>query len=119
MAIDVQFLYKNLVDPNKTYDSPDEFFDSTYTGTVDEDDVKRHKEVNSKYVAEQTGVLTPDKKAVVMVKRFDTSLHYKEWKKERNLIPNIDFNLSEEEGFFINIPIWGEYNTKKKLEEFN
>ena len=45
MAIDVQFLYKNLVAPNKTYESVVDFFESTYTGTTDEEDLKAHIEL--------------------------------------------------------------------------
>ena len=42
---------------------------------------------------------------------------YKEWKKQRSTIPKIDFNVSEEEGFFINIKAWGDYQVSE--EEFN
>ena len=117
MAIDIQFLYRNLVDPNKAYESVDDFFDSTYTGTTDEEDLKAHVDINTKYVHEKTGVLTPDKKGVVLVRRFDNSAMYKEWKKQRSAIPKIDFNVSEEEGFFINIKAWGDYQVSE--EEFN
>ena len=48
MAIDVQFLYKNLVAPNKTYESVVDFFESTYTGTTDEEDLKAHIDINTK-----------------------------------------------------------------------
>ena len=121
MAIDIQFLYRNLVDPNKTYESVEEFFDSTYTGTTDEEDLKAHTDVNNTYIYEKTGVLTPDKKAVVIVRRFDTSTMYNEWKKKRSVLPTIDFNVSEEEGFFIKIKPWGgiDLERSKTIEEFN
>ena len=70
MAIDIQFLYRNLVDPNKAYESVDDFFDSTYTGTTDEEDLQKHHEVNSKYIYERMSVLTPDKKHFAMVNFF-------------------------------------------------
>ena len=47
----------------------------------------------------------------------DNSAMYKEWKKQRSTIPKIDFNVSEEEGFFINIKAWGDYQVSE--EEFN
>ena len=119
MAIDVQFLYKNLVAPNKIYESVVDFFDSTYTGTTDEEDLQKHHEVNSKYIYERMSVLTPDKKGVVTVRRFDTSSHYNEWKKQRSVLPNIDFNISEQEGFFINIKQWGNIDLERQIEEFN
>ena len=52
-----------------------------------------------------------------LVRRFDNSAMYKEWKKQRSAIPKIDFNVSEEEGFFINIKAWGDYQVSE--EEFN
>ena len=122
MAIDVQFLYKNLVAPNKTYESVDEFFDSAYTGTTDEEDLKvqkAHEELNKTYIYERMSILTPDKKGVVTVRRFDTSSHYNEWKKQRSVLPNIDFNISEQEGFFINIKQWGNIDLERQIEEFN
>lgn len=125
MAIDIQFLYKNIVDPNKTYDSALDFFDSTYTGTTDEDVVKAHAEINKKYVHENEDFLTPDKKGVVVVRRFDTTTNYNEWKKQRSLLPKIDFNITEQEGFFIHVKPWGDYqpdhgiNLMPTKEEFN
>ena len=119
MAIDIQFLYKNIVDPNKTYDSALDFFDSTYTGTTDEDVVKAHAEINKKYVHENEDFLTPDKKGVVVVRRFDTTTNYNEWKKQRSLLPKIDFNITEQEGFFINIKTWGNIDLERAEEEFN
>ena len=121
MAIDVQFLYRNLIDPNKTYETVDEFFDSTYTGTTDEEDLKAHQEVNNTYIYEKTGVLTDDNKRVILVRRFENSTMYNDWKKKRSLLPNIDFNISEEEGLFAEIKPWGTNDNGKTetIEEFN
>ena len=124
MAIDVQFLYKNLVAPNKTYESVDEFFDSAYTGTTDEEDLKvqkAHEELNKTYIYEKMGVLTNDNKAVIIVRRFENITMYNEWKKKRSLLPNIDFNLSEQEGLFAEITSWGTNDNGKTetIEEFN
>ena len=64
-------------------------------------------------------VLTPDKKGVVTVRMFYTASHYNEWKKQRSVLPNIDFNISEQEGFFINIKQWGNIDLERQIEEFN
>ena len=121
MAIDIQFLYRNVVDPNKAYESVDEFFDSAYTGTTDEEDLKVHEEVNKTYIYEKMGVLTNDNKAVIIVRRFENITMYNEWKKKRSLLPNIDFNLSEQEGLFAEITPWGTNDNGKTetIEEFN
>ena len=42
-----------------------------------------------------------------------------EWKKQRSVLPNIDFNISEQEGFFINIKQWGNIDLERQIEEFN
>ena len=119
MAIDIQFLYKYVVDPNKTYENVEDFFDSTYTGTTDEEDLKAHTDVNKKYIYEKMAILSPDKKGVIVVRRFDTTRMYNQWKKERSALPNIDFNITEQEGFFINIKTWGNIDLERAEEEFN
>ena len=119
MAIDIQFLYRNTVDPNKTYENVEEFFDSTYTGTTDEEDLKAHTDVNKKYIYEKMAILSPDKKGVIVVRRFDTSRMYNQWKKERSALPNIDFNITEQEGFFVNVKAWGNIDLERAEEEFN
>lgn len=125
MAVDIQFLYRNIVDPNKTYNSTSDFFDSTYTGTTDEETVKLHDNINNKFVHEKHALLTPDKKGVVVIRRFDRVIHYNEWKKERSVLPKIDFNITEQEGFFMKVKEWGDYRPKDGVnlmptkEEFN
>jgi|TARA_B100001063_G_C16625060_1_gene482734 hypothetical protein len=132
MTIDTQWRYKNTAVPTQTFENPEDFFDSLYTGAIDAEDIKKHKENNLKNVEAFDSYLLADKKTVITCRRFKTINEYNEWKRVRELLPRVDFHVSEEEaaGEFINaqpgtnvvtIPpidteLWGQEN---KNEEFN
>ena len=43
MTIDTQWRYKNTAVPTQTFENPEDFFDSLYTGAIDAEDIKKHK----------------------------------------------------------------------------
>ena len=132
MTIDTQWRYRNTAVPTQTFQNPEDFFDSLYTGAIDAEDIKKHKENNLKNVEAFDSYLLADKKTVITCRRFKTINEYNEWKRVRELLTRVDFHVSEEEaaGEFINaqpgtnvvtIPpidteLWGQEN---KNEEFN
>ena len=109
MSIDTQWRYLNTVSPETTFEDPQDFFDNTYTGATDPEDIKAHKQNNEKNIAAQDSFLLADKKTVITLRRFEDFNSYEIWKKNRAFLPNVDFNISEEEGganSFIDIDSW-------------
>tara|TARA_B100000427_G_C15511116_1_gene596214 strand:- start:377 stop:769 length:393 start_codon:yes stop_codon:yes gene_type:complete len=103
MTIDTQWRYRNTAVPTQTFENPEDFFDNLYTGAIDAEDVKKHKDNNLKNVEAFDSYLLADKRTVVTCRRFKGINEYNEWKKVRALLPKVDFNVSEEEGEFINV----------------
>ena len=132
MTIDTQWRYRNTAVPTQTFQNPEDFFDSLYTGAIDAEDIKKHKDNNLKNVEAFDSYLLTDRQTVITCRRFKTINEYNEWKRVRELLTRVDFHVSEEEaaGEFINaqpgtnvvtIPpidteLWGQEN---KNEEFN
>jgi len=118
MSIDTQWKYKNIASPDTKFVSPDDFFNDNYTGVAAIEDVNQHRANNTKNMIEQDSFLLSDKKTIVTLRRFLTNHHYQEWKRVRSLLPKVDYNLSEEEGTFIEMDpgAWGNYHIQ---EEYN
>ena len=101
MTIDTQWRYRNTAVPTQTFENPEDFFDNLYTGAIDAEDVKKHKDNNLKNVEAFDSYLLADKRTVVTCRRFKGINEYNEWKYFRALLTKVDFNVSEEEGDFI------------------
>ncbi len=101
MSIDTQWKYLNRAVPSQTFEDPTDFFDSLYTGSNDPVVVQAHKSNNDKYLLDWDSYLLSDKKTVITFRRFQNFNHYSEWKRLRSLLPKLDFNVSEEEGIFL------------------
>ena len=101
MSIDTQWMYRNTAVPSQTFEAPNDFFDSLYTGSNDLEVVQAHKSNNDKYLIDWDSYLLGDKRTVITLRRFENFNHYTEWKKFRSLLPKLDFNVSEQEGFFL------------------
>ena len=98
MSVDTQWRYRNKISPNSTFKDAVDFFDSFYTGELDPNDVKAHKNNDAKYIEDQDTYLLEDRKTVIKLRRFKSIVDYDNWKNERLTLPRVDFNVSEEEG---------------------
>ena len=98
MSVDTQWRYRNKISPNITYKDAVDFFDSFYTGELDPNDVKAHKDNDAKYIENQDTYLLEDRKTVIKLRRFKSIVDYDNWKIKRLTLPKVDFNVSEEEG---------------------
>ena len=98
MSVDTQWRYKNKISPDQTFQDANDFFDSFYTGQLDSNDVKAHKENDAKYIEDQDTYLLEDRQTVIKLRRFKTIADYDSWKNRRLTLPIVDFNVSEEEG---------------------
>ena len=50
MTIDTQWRYRNTAVPTQTFQNPEDFFDSLYTGAIDAEDIKKHKDIVDLYL---------------------------------------------------------------------
>jgi len=92
----IKFKYKNIVNPQQTYGSVHEFFNNTHAGNDDMDALNSHRLNDSLYLLEDSSYLSDDKKTVTVIKIFDTEDHANKWLENKNKLPKVDKNLSEE-----------------------
>ena len=93
MTIDTQWRYRNTAVPTQTFQNPEDFFDSLYTGAIDAEDIKKHKDNNLKNVEAFDSYLLTDRQTVITCRRFKTINEYNEWKRVRALLPKVDFHV--------------------------
>jgi len=90
----IKFKYKNIVNPQQTYESVHEFFKNA--GNNDMDALNSYKLNDDMYLLEDSSYLLDDKKTVTVIKVFNSGDDANRWIENRNKLPKIDKNLSEE-----------------------
>jgi hypothetical protein len=90
----IKFKYKNIVNPQQTYESVHEFFKNA--GNDDMDALNSYKLNDDMYLLEDSSYLLDDKKTVTVIKVFYSGDDANRWIENRNKLPKIDKNLSEE-----------------------
>jgi len=91
----IKFKYKNIVNPQQTYESVHEFFKNAGNDDMD-DAVNSYKLNDDMYLLEDSSYLLNDKKTVTVIKVFYSVDDANRWIENRNKLPKIDKNLSEE-----------------------
>ena len=87
----VQYLVKNVKNPEKVYNTPEEF----WADSVNEDSVaKQHADLEYGVIHSQGGHLTNDKKQLSHWKKFGTEQSFYDWTEARERLPALDKDLA-------------------------
>mgnify|MGYP003636396355 CR=1 FL=1 len=96
----IKFMYKNVANPNQTYETVSDFFENYNAGVVDTASLEIHIANDNKYQYSRESILLEDMKTVILTREFETEELANEWLVERAKLPSIDKNLSEEQMMF-------------------
>ena len=96
----IKFIYKNVANPNQTYETVSDFFENYNAGVVDTASLELHRDNDIKHQISKEAVLSEDMKTVILTREFETEEMANTWLVERAKLPSIDKNLSEEQMMF-------------------
>lgn len=94
--ISIKLMYRNIANPDKTYEDVSDFFENSNAGVDDVEALKSHIANDQKYQYSKEATLLEDKKTVIMTRDFETEELSNVWLEERAKLPAIDKNLKEE-----------------------
>lgn len=94
--ISLKLMYKNVTNPDQTFETVSEFFENDNAGVYDLEALKSHIANDNKYQSWKEATLLSDKKTVLMTRDFKDEETAEKWLEERAKLPIIDKNLKEE-----------------------
>jgi len=94
--ISLKLMYKNVTNPDQTFETVSEFFENDNAGVDDLEALKSHIANDNKYQSSKESNLLSDKKTVLMTRDFEDEETAEKWLEERAKLPIIDKNLKEE-----------------------
>jgi len=89
-------MYKNVTNPDQTFETVSEFFKDENAGVDDKSALDAHIANDNKYQDNKETTLLSDKKTVLMTRDFEDEETAEKWLEERAKLPTIDKNLKEE-----------------------
>ncbi len=98
--ISIKLMYRNIANPDQTYQTVSEFFENDNAGVDDLEALKSHIANDNTYQYSKEATLLEDMKTVIMTRDFETEELANEWLEERAKLPTIDKNLKEERMMF-------------------
>ncbi len=98
--ISMKLMYRNIANPDKTYEDVSEFFENSNVGIDDVEALKSHIANNNTYQFSKETTLLQDMQTVIMTIEFETEELANKWLEARAKLPTIDKNLKEERMFF-------------------
>tara|TARA_B110000483_G_scaffold44577_1_gene55710 strand:+ start:266 stop:547 length:282 start_codon:yes stop_codon:yes gene_type:complete len=89
-------MYKNVTNPDQTFETVIDFFKDENAGVDDKSALDAHIANDNKYQDSKETTLLSDKKTVLMTRDFEDEETAEKWLEERAKLPTIDKNLKEE-----------------------
>ncbi|MDA7798409.1 hypothetical protein N8956_00245 [bacterium] len=98
--ISLKLMYKNITNPDQTFETVSEFFEDENAGVDDKNALSAHIANDNKYQSSKEATLLSDKKTVIMTRDFEDEETAEKWLEERAKLPTIDKNLKEDKMTF-------------------